>query len=372
MKYNRLNEIDNFRCSQGQCSLTCCAGWCVPIDSQTEAKYRALPGLEGIRMHFNLGSNDDMTVFNPKGGHCHYHTKDGLCSLQLKYGEEYLSRVCFTYPKTLYNFGFYAEEALDLSCPEVAGIFLEADMFSYTSLDKDVEYPRYGTNEDVTYMSLLQQLRNLIVDYVLKENNLPLTYGRLFELGECIQNIFIEERIDPVTDKFMEKILNKSKELLNSPCDPMYIDAKSTDRIMTGGFYHTKLKRTSPYLYKLCRSYFKELDKLSLDNIDTLYKDELYGNEDICAILRKYLAYKIHLKFLEVFEDYCFMRKLTYSVFQTHLLGVMLWLNNKNALNTELDKKDIILTISTVERRSSHREEFSAGIFNQLYKELAR
>lgn len=350
--------------------MTCCAGWCVPIDSITESKYRSLPGLEGIAMHINLGHRDGMTVFNPQGGHCHYHTKEGLCAIELKHGEGYLSHVCALYPRIFYNFGIYAEESLDLSCPESAKIFLNADTFEYTDAEELVEYPRYGTNEDMTYMSLLLKLRELIVAYLREDANdlLPIVFRKLFVLGELLQDIFIREKIDPVTKEFSERIINETNRVISSDVEPMYIDARATDRIVTGGFYHTKLKRTSPYLYKLCRLYFSEFDKLSIEHIDSIYKDNIYQDEEINALIRKYLSYKIQLNFLETFEDYCFTRKVMYPVFQTHILGLMLYLNKKNL--GKLTLEDTVLTISSVERRTSHREEFNSNIFNTLYAEL--
>lgn len=53
-------------------------------------------------------------------------TENKLCSLQLEYGEEFLSQTCVTYPRHTHKIGNFFERSLTFTCPVAAEIILFA------------------------------------------------------------------------------------------------------------------------------------------------------------------------------------------------------------------------------------------------------
>ena len=43
-----------FHCTAGKCTDTCCVGWEIDIDEQTQAKYAAVTGTCGEKLHAHI------------------------------------------------------------------------------------------------------------------------------------------------------------------------------------------------------------------------------------------------------------------------------------------------------------------------------
>ena len=119
----------NFRCIGAACEDTCCEGWGVPVDRATYEKYQRCsdpqlgPKLRQLVTIKNADSIAAYASIHSPGGRCTF-LADGLCSIQLKLGEDYLGHICATYPRILNKLGSHTERSLDLSCPEAARLTL--------------------------------------------------------------------------------------------------------------------------------------------------------------------------------------------------------------------------------------------------------
>ena len=121
-------HYEAFRCIGADCEDTCCDGWGVNIDRDTYGKYERnpeiSPSLSGlVVINSQNASDDDYASFKLSETHCPY-LSEGLCSIQNKHGEEFLSDVCATYPRIMNWVGDALERSLDLSCPEAARLVL--------------------------------------------------------------------------------------------------------------------------------------------------------------------------------------------------------------------------------------------------------
>jgi len=135
--------MQEFKCIGAACEDTCCAGWRVSIDKETFGKYQSVLNTE-LSMKFkseiaiNQASqrtshdyarmNIDLTT-----GNCSF-LEEGLCSIQAKLGEEYLSHTCATYPRLVNIVDGDQEVSTQLSCPEAARVALlntQGIQFSY-------------------------------------------------------------------------------------------------------------------------------------------------------------------------------------------------------------------------------------------------
>ena len=71
---------DQFHCLAGACPDTCCQDWEVPVDPDTAALYRSLPGEMGEALRSVLVPDEEgEPCLQLRGGKCPMLEKDGLC-----------------------------------------------------------------------------------------------------------------------------------------------------------------------------------------------------------------------------------------------------------------------------------------------------
>ena len=130
MKLLQPGYFDAFRCIGAACEDTCCTGWIVHIDRSTYAKYQSCtdpeigPALHTLVTINERSSNDDDYAKATLNGSVCAFLSDGLCSIQRRLGEEYLSKMCATYPRVVNRVDDVVQRSLDLSCPEAARLVL--------------------------------------------------------------------------------------------------------------------------------------------------------------------------------------------------------------------------------------------------------
>ena len=99
----------------------------IDVDAETFEQYRQIQPADKAR------AITDCFVRNAEGDYlikerpCPFLTEKKLCGLQLEYGENFLSKVCASFPRSLFNFGKFFERSLSISCPVAAEMILFAD-----------------------------------------------------------------------------------------------------------------------------------------------------------------------------------------------------------------------------------------------------
>lgn len=123
-------HYEAFRCLGADCEDTCCNGWRVMIDRPTYDLYQNCsnselkPSLTSlITINSSSTNDDDYASISPNGTRCPF-LSDGLCSIQQKLGEDYLSKLCATYPRVMNIVDGVLEKSLEVSCPEAARLAL--------------------------------------------------------------------------------------------------------------------------------------------------------------------------------------------------------------------------------------------------------
>ncbi|QRG67316.1 flagellin lysine-N-methylase [Brevibacillus choshinensis] len=123
--------MKEFSCIGSACEDTCCSGWRVDIDEVTYKKYKRVDNLE---MKAALEKNVIRNRSNPTSSNvakmkmrhlkCSFLDNEGLCSIQLKLGEDYLSNTCTVYPRRINKVNGMLERSLTVSCPEATRLVL--------------------------------------------------------------------------------------------------------------------------------------------------------------------------------------------------------------------------------------------------------
>ncbi|RNB53852.1 lysine-N-methylase [Brevibacillus gelatini] len=126
--------MDKFQCIGSECEDTCCAGWMVTIDKATYKKYKKLSDpslakkLDKIVTRNRKNPTDSnyakISMEMDDCRRCPMLSAENLCEIQLKAGEDYLSKTCATYPRVTNIVNGNLEMCATLSCPEAARLAL--------------------------------------------------------------------------------------------------------------------------------------------------------------------------------------------------------------------------------------------------------
>lgn len=146
--YFQPEYVRNFKCDGSKCDARCCKNWQIDIDAATYEQYsRIKPASDAQKILAHI-------KFNPKAHTarqkyfvemdaekiCPFLNENNLCRLQLTYGEKFLSNVCASFPRSLFDFGKFFERSLTLTCPVAAELILFHDepmKFEFVELCKD-------------------------------------------------------------------------------------------------------------------------------------------------------------------------------------------------------------------------------------------
>ena len=117
-----------FRCTGSECKNNCCHHWQIHIDKDTYDKYMSLD--DDTKKEFNeklkLVNKDNVYahIVLDSDQYCTFLDKRGLCTIQLRFGHDYLSNTCKYYPRIICVVDGCPEYFLELSCEAAAKIIL--------------------------------------------------------------------------------------------------------------------------------------------------------------------------------------------------------------------------------------------------------
>lgn len=114
-----------FRCLAGDCRHTCCRGWEIDVDDAALARYDRVDGPLGDKLRRAIDREGDAPHFRlDQQENCPFLTKDGLCELILRLGEDSLCQVCADHPRYRGFFTDRTEIGLGLCCEAAARLIL--------------------------------------------------------------------------------------------------------------------------------------------------------------------------------------------------------------------------------------------------------
>ncbi|NLU25399.1 MAG: hypothetical protein GXW99_11985 [Clostridiales bacterium] len=127
MKNCAPQQYWQFKCLAGACPDTCCAGWELPVDADSAARYAMLGGTWGDRLKEAVETVDGEKEFRRSDGRCVFLNDGNLCELYAGLGEEALCRVCRQHPRFIAEYGSLREIMPSLSCPAWVQLYLMTD-----------------------------------------------------------------------------------------------------------------------------------------------------------------------------------------------------------------------------------------------------
>lgn len=364
MKVHELSFYSEFECLMGDCFDTCCKGWQITVDNKTYKKYLLEPGKDGRRLRAGIDKEDDQVVIKKHKGKCPFFTKEGKCGIQLTKGIEYMPDVCVVFPRFRTNYRLFSEELLFLSCPETARLFIKyADNFYLIPVEKEIDYFPWCTNEDDEYLRDLLNIRENIIA-VISDNSFSIKRINkiLIEYGNDLQLSYVDFSKKPDIKEYL------------SLQETFSIDSYLTDKLVTGGLYHTLLRKASPFLYELFKMYFKSFDKLDVnqaqDYADYIVQKMHRNNPKIDTILRAYYKYYYLSEFLQVYEDYSFLKYIYMAIIHNHFFELFLALYYEKY--GSLTNEEIARILMVYERRAEHNETVTYALYSVIENEIIK
>ncbi len=183
----------DFSCISHRCRHSCCVGWEITLDPDTEERYLSLS--EDISRHIRDG-----VIALSEYGKCPFLRGDGLCRIIAEHGEEMLSDICHHHPRFYHRIGDRIEGGIGLSCEEAARLILSCDSYEEMILrDRECQWS-YDTDFDTV------SHRNAIYS-ILSDRKIPLT-----ERLEKIKEIYDISELS-FTDEGWNRVLSELEYL---------------------------------------------------------------------------------------------------------------------------------------------------------------
>ncbi len=184
-----------FRCIGAACEDTCCIGWRVPVDKETFEKYQgagpeALNGKLQTLVQLNPKSESDEGYgeITLKEGVCPF-LSEGLCEIHGTLGEDWLSKNCATYPRSMVEVDGVIERSLHFSCPEAARLALtNPEPMQFVRCNDGAGDERFGVVGVIDTADGNAERRRRRAIELLQDRNAPLR-ERLFRVGELCAEI---------------------------------------------------------------------------------------------------------------------------------------------------------------------------------------
>lgn len=208
--------LDEFKCIGGECEDNCCVGWDVDIDKITFKQYSEIDDNEiKVVIKDNVFENKNCTNENADYGkvklnkekRCPFLNDKNYCNIQCKLGENYLSKVCTSFPRIINKIDDQYEMSLDVACPEAARLILSKEE-GLELAESEKIFNKYIINDEIetnldeeSWLNYFKEIRGFSIK-IIKDRNFTLS-ERLYILGDFIENL---EYVDYETDDVNEFI----------------------------------------------------------------------------------------------------------------------------------------------------------------------
>ena len=358
--------VNEFSCLGSNCPETCCHGMMIDVDKETHSKYQKIK-IEGIsNVANNLQKKDNPTnqffssIKLKKDGYCSFLGNDGLCSIQKKYGEDYLSNTCNNFPRKNIDFKENKMVTLTMSCPEAARLCLSDKNSMEIIEDKFYKKKKFNLVSE-KFETPFAHTGNLIIN-------------KVYQLLQNEKINYINSLV--IINKLLEEQLNISRnpKLFDESYKFFYETFSDIDIISFDNFDLKILFLTDMfniYNHMKFKSSLKNFSNHTLINLIKNSYHELVGRFDNidCAVEN---LKKINQEFFSNFE-----RKNSHifrNFFLNEILGYAHIIANKNPYNRynfymsifkATISKMILLGICSKEKREPTLEDF-INIINRV------
>lgn len=289
MKQFEPDYYKEFSCIADKCKHSCCVGWEIDIDEETQRKYEAKSGAIGEKMRKNLVKEGDAVHFC-LGEHerCPFLNQNNLCEIILECGEDFISQICTDHPRFYNEFSGRTEVGLGLCCEEAARIILSGEKTFFVQTEGGLE-----TEEEEDFF----EWRRKLFEFV-QNRNVPFdTRLRiLYDVGITDEIISLYQSLECLDKSWHKKLNNISDNYdfygFEVPFEQllMYFIYRHTPDALYDGRYEERVA-FSVLSVLIIRAVFEQCEGQTMDNlieISRMYSSEIeYSEENTEKILEK-------------------------------------------------------------------------------------
>ncbi len=366
IKVLKPSYYDEFQCIGEACENTCCAGWNIYIDKTTYKKYMNVKNnfrkelKNNIKQVKESKNTEAYAVINLNKGICPFLNERKLCNIYSNLGADYLSNTCKKYPRSIYKVNDIYEKNLNLSCPEVARIFIaNKDLFSFNIEDEEFK------NEEKKLCSNISQ-NQLLNENINKYRNIAIQIAQFqgIELWKRLNFIIrLSGKIrNIIKNKEFIRLDDELYEFINIVTDKSVIESlDSIEKIN-----HTKVEFIGTILKRKINSggNKKLIEMFNTVDIEKEVEFEKYFKK-YEYVLENYIVYSLFSSFsTSVIEKD--IAKENLFVMVNYSIVKMLLLSRWQSNDEELTEKDIVEIISLYCREFEHDRMFNNELYNNL------
>ncbi|MUG88558.1 hypothetical protein GNP92_19620 [Paenibacillus timonensis] len=378
LKPQYMNE---FTCIGAACSDTCCAGWRVDIDKRTYKNYKKIKDKnmsgkvnELVQRNKDSRNDDNYAFIQSSEGGCGF-LNNGLCDIQLNFGEDYLSKTCLSYPRVFNIVDDRAELSAKLSCPEIARLALLNQNLMEFDLTEELFDARHSYRNSLktsgsTWHSCFWDIRTFIIDllqnrnYTISERMIML--GMFCEKLSSVSMVEDESTILNVVHEFRSKTdSDLTKAQLSELPRVVHVQVKLLIEMLQAR--KSTHERFNEYSEQTNTAFFidtmdvKKVEESFTEGYDQYYKPFI---DEHSYIFENYLVNHVFERLflvrdnLNVQEDYILLVVL-YSIIRFHIQGVA-------THNKQISVNDAVNIIQACSKVIEHSPLFLKSIIDHI------
>lgn len=215
---------NQFFCIADKCRHSCCIGWEIDIDDDTQEYYKTIDGCLGKRLKNNIAFENETAHFIlDKDERCPFLNKNGLCDIISQLGEEALCQICDDHPRFRNFYSERTEIGVGMCCEAAAQLILsQTEKFSLVCLEDNGEELLYPEEDEL--LSVRQQIFEILTDRTQKLENrvqnlldfceVSLPQKTLSEWADIYLSL---ERLDDEWDMLLNQLKRTEKTQLTIP-----------------------------------------------------------------------------------------------------------------------------------------------------------
>ncbi|HCM91862.1 MAG TPA: hypothetical protein DIS78_04785 [Lachnospiraceae bacterium] len=362
MKIHKISWFDDFKCMGGDCPQTCCRGWLIPLDEDDLERFKCEKGLLGIRLLAATGAYT-RTRMNLGSGECTFHTREGLCSLQLKKGHDFIPWACRSFPRFYRNYGDFEERYLDLSCFAAARLFIEniRDLSLVADEEEEPATRPCTTNDDMNYLKALLKIRQ---DFLMfredgSSGSCRHWLSAIYSYACKLQDAYAKGGDHRDLPPFHEYQASFDEDLNLSP-----LKVEILNEFVDTAIYNFGVKKSGPELLALLNDARSMTVRYLSDPAGFLAaaRNLFDTYEKLLPLLNSYMSYYLYQYFLGTYETYSFRKVTALGIIHTNMI-LLLTLTDAEG-GRKLADDDFAYIISIYNRKAF----FNETIEDEMYR----
>ena len=393
MKVMTPHYYKDFRCIAGACTDTCCAGWDVDVDKNSNKYYKTVKGAFGKRLKsIMVPSQDGECTFTLKeGGRCPFLNDDNLCDLYIELGEDKLCETCAEFPRFINDYGNIREIGIAPSC-KTAGelMFSYKDELTFDTVEDNSLIPEPNDIDAYTYMQLRQA--RIVAFGIISDRDISIFERLMLYLNYAKR---IQKHLDAERDELIAGVAKRF-------CGPDYREKlldklKSRDTVLPDELQDGDTVKSTPKVRKLygnrlikgLRHFFDDFKGMEVINPDwnihvarvRQFLDGLADDSELAAVMKDYHAgseafaheyeqlamYYVYRYMLDAVNDYDVLLKAKNAVIGILAVDIMAAANRAAGQQSDFRKPDFTMRVDIAHLYS---RQFEHSYYNyEVYRE---